>query len=485
MLRRLMMAQAADGGAGVLTPPGPVVLDFDPYYQSNTILLQGDGAAAGTRIVDHAGGLWTVQGNAQTDGSGAIVYDGSGDAIYVQRGSVVGVGDFTIERKVHITSLASDGEIFCISSIGRGLSNFDIVFEVKTTGAVRGSIQNGSGTVNVDISSAAGTVVAGNDYHLCFEAEGTTARLRKDGVVIATGTISGTRVNTQPEARIGELAASSGFARYFNGKDYWTRVATVCRYPGSGSITPPSDPIPTAPVPTFSTGGFTTAGVSDAQGVATDGTHVWFSNSSTIYKYTTAGSLVTSRNVMSDAPTGKTQINGMLIHDGILYVSAAENSTPRKAYIVKYDPDTLAYIGHGQITGDWFSEGITERDGFLWVCFHANKEVAQIDMTTFAVVATYSLSFPITGSSGGFGAGTGYDGIAWVGDYLFCNIHEIYDQKYLDVYAWNGAGFDEVIRQRRPTSSCSQGIAYDAANNIMWFAERNGVSDGVVKSLVT
>jgi hypothetical protein len=216
----------------------------------------------------------------------------------------------------------------------------------------------------------------------------------------------------------------------------------------------------------------------DAQGVATDGTNLWFSSSDTIFKYSKAGSLITSRDVSGDNPTGKSQINGMYIKDGVLYVSAAENSTPRKSYIVQYDPDTLAYIDHNQITGDWFSEDLSFKDGYWWVVFHANKVVAKVDPDDWSVVASYDLTFAITGSSGGYGSGTGYDGVDWYGDYLLCNIHEIYDQDFLDVYFFDGTSFIEVGRLSRPTSIATQGIAIDPSeSDVMWFAERNYSGD--------
>lgn len=230
---------------------------------------------------------------------------------------------------------------------------------------------------------------------------------------------------------------------------------------------------------------FTTGTTNDAQGVATNGVHVWYSSSTTIYKYTKTGTLVTSRNVSGDAPSTKTQINGMFIKDGILYVSAAENSTPRKSYVVQYDPDTLAYITHNQIIGDWFSEGMAFKNGHWWMIFHANKVVAKIDPATWAVVATYNLDFAITGSSGGYGSGTGYDGVAWFpgSDYLICNIHEIYNEKTIDIYYFDGTDFIECGRIEKPTPRCTQGFAFDPVDtDVMWFAERN--TDCVAKILI-
>jgi hypothetical protein len=226
---------------------------------------------------------------------------------------------------------------------------------------------------------------------------------------------------------------------------------------------------------------FSVASTNDIQGVATDGTHVWVSSSSTIYKYTMAGSLVTSRNVSGDNPTAKSQINGLTLDGGTLYVGCAQNSTPRNSWVAEYDPTALTYITHHAITGDWFLEGIAKRGGYWWAVFHADKTLAKIDPATWAVDATIPLTFNITGSSGGYGGTQGYDGIAFRGNYLFCNVHEIYDQDALDVYYLDTAAgtVEEVERKARPTIYGSQGVAYDAASGTFLFAERSPGGDSV------
>jgi hypothetical protein len=231
----------------------------------------------------------------------------------------------------------------------------------------------------------------------------------------------------------------------------------------------------------------TVASTTDIQGVASDGTHLYVTSSTAIYKYTKAGVLVTSRDVSSDAPVGKSQINGAYYKCGILYISAAENSTPQKSYIARYNPASLAYIDSYQITGNWFSEGLAWKDGYWWMVFHTSKVVAKIDPATYGVVATYPLTFAITGTSGGYGTGSGYDGVAWVGDYLLANVHEIYDQDYLDVYYWNGATFDEVQRVPKLTTNGTQGLALDPTEvNVLWIAERNYSGlDSVAKVTIT
>jgi hypothetical protein len=472
----------------------PVTTLVDANYAKNTVLLLGNGTNGATAFIDQMANTWTANGNAQIStstqkfGTGCMLFDGSGDYLSSSITSCIGLADFTVECWIRLASLASDCEIFCIGNVAN-VSQFDLVFETKTTGALRGSIQNGSGTALVDITSASSLLAINTYYHVAFTAEGTTARLRINGAVVATGTITGTRVNNQTQCRVGHLSTDLGGAvpRWFNGRIDDLRVTRgVCRYTGSGAATVPSAELPYVKTPTFVSRFSTTTGPADAQGVATDGTNIWYSNSTTIYKYTMAGVLVTSRVVSGDNPTTKNQINGMYIRNGRLYVSAAEfTGGVGISYIVEYDPTTLAYITHHQLTGDHFSEGLAWRDGHWWVVFHANEHVCKVD-TNFVVRATYPLTFSITGSSGGYGAGVGYDGVVWLGDYLLCNIHEIYNEDYLDVYLWNGSGFTEVCRLPRVTTNGTQGICLDPTSpTSLYYAERNyaGV-DAVAKTLL-
>lgn len=230
---------------------------------------------------------------------------------------------------------------------------------------------------------------------------------------------------------------------------------------------------------------FRVPSTNDIQGVATDGSNIWVSDSTNLYKYDMAGALVTSRAVSGDSPT-KTQINGLHIVGGVLYVSAAYNSTPRLSYIVEYDPNTLAYIAHHAVSGDWFSKGLAWKGGYWWVCFHANSVVAKVDPATWSVVATYPLTYKVSGSSGGYGSGTGYSGIAWLGDYLLCNIHEIYDQKLMDIYIFDGSDFIQVGRTPHPTTWATQGITVNPLNEYeMFFAERTTRGDSIARIVVT
>lgn len=484
------------GGAAVWPPAAGAssVLVDDPNYASCTALLHGNGSNGSTSFVDQIGNAWTANGNAQISissplyGTASMLFDGSGDYLSATAPNIIGTGDFTIRAKIRIASLSADGEIFCIGVVSN-TSAFDLVFEYKTTGALRGSIQNGSGTANVDITTAAGLLGAG-DYDVAFAAEGATARLYIDGVQQQSGAITGTRVQSLSDVRIGHLATA--VPRWFNGRIKGLQVYSgVCLYPGGTTFTPPAAADrPSLPALTYvSSFATSVTTVTDAQGVADDGTNLYYSNSTTLYKYSKAGSLITSRSTTGDTPTTRTQINGIFYRGGVLYVSIAYyTGGVGTSYISEYDPNTLAPLGVVHLLDtstmpEAFSEGLTWYKGFWWVAFHATKKVAVYTADFSARVALLDLGFTLSGSSGGYGSGQGYDGIDWWGDYLFCNVHETYNEKYLDVYLWNGTDMSKVSRIVRTRTVESQGLSFDPSDaTVVRFAERNySGNDGVAK----
>jgi len=472
-------------------PPLPTaasVLADDANYAKCTVLLQMNGSNGSTSFIDQIGSSWTANGNAQITtsspiyGSACGLFDGTGDYLSATISDCIGTGDFTIRAKIKLASLSSDAEIFCISNSSTGTSTFDLVFEVKTTGAIRLSIQNGSGTANCDISSAVGTIAADTAYEVAAVADGSTARVYVGGVQVTSGPITGTRVQGQTSVRVGFLSSEYGgiYARYFNGRIKGLQVYKgVCLYPGGTTYTPPGNVDRPALPALVHTSAFSIASTTDAQGIACDGTNIWCSSSTTLYKYSMAGSLVTSRSVTGDNPTTKDQINGLFLKDGILYVSAMKYTAGvGTSWIIEYDPSTLLPTGvtHSlDISGitEAVAEGLAWYKGFWWVCFHATQKVAAYTLDFSTRVALLDLGFTISGISGGYGSGFGYDGVAWMGDYLLANLHETYDQKFLDVYYWNGVSFDQVSRIFRSRSAQSQGLAFDTSDATkLHFAER-------------
>lgn len=472
-------------------PSGASILVDDEYYSKCVVLLPGTGSNGSTYFSDAVDNEWTPSGNAQVTtsspiyGSSSILLDGTGDYIAAVIPSAIGTGDFTVRAKIKIASLTSDGEIFSICHASRGLSTFDLVFEYKATGALRGSIQNGAGTANVDISTATGLLTTGTVYDVAFVADGSTARLYIDGVQRQSGAITGTRSQSNTTCTVGCLSPGTGYPRYFNGRINQLQVYKgVCLYPAGTTFTPPANAdrpqLPHFPLSSR----INTPTTNDAQGVAYDGTYYYFSSSTTLYKYNSGGSLVTSRSVVSDNPTTKDQINGLLYRDGILYVCAAKYAAGvGTSWVAEYDPSTLTPTGvvHNiTVPGHSgaFIEGIAFGHGCWWMVFHASMIVACFD-PSFNFIGVYTPGFTITGSSGGYGPGVGYDGIAWMGDYLLCNIHEIYDQAYLDVYYWSGSGLVNINR-KTTRGDCGQGLSLPSSGTLICASRVTSGSDGIV-----
>lgn len=221
----------------------------------------------------------------------------------------------------------------------------------------------------------------------------------------------------------------------------------------------------------------------DAQGITTDNNYVYWTNSSELRKYDKNGNLVLSRNVMSDNPLDKSQINGVFHKDGIIYASCAKQSTTtRIPYVVEYSASDLSFITYHTLTENAFSEGLVFYNGYWFIIFHGNRMISQYS-SDWNHINTFNLKFPITGGViPDYGPEGGYDGIFNIGNYFYLNIHEIFDQNYYDIYYWNGSSFDAVYRNTRVTSYATQGCCVDQADpTVFWWAERNTV-DAFIKT---
>lgn len=478
-------------------PSGPSILSDDPHYDKVTLLVNGEGPNLGTTLRDSVGNVWVSTGDIKysttspMDGTSQIVLDGSGDwAESAMQRALIGTGDFTAEVDVVMNAGFGTGELICCSAASRSVSAFDLVWEINSAGAVRFSIQNGSGTALIDITSASGVVVAGVKTHIAVMAEGSTGRIKVNGTEVQSGAISGGRINANRYVRIGMLTGDLGGAvyRYLNGQIKRARVTLgVARYPGAGSYTVPSVvKYPALPWQSYDSA-LAMVTSNDAQGITSDGTNLYYSSSNTLYKYSKAGVLALSRSIAADAPSTKDQCNGVYYKSGILYVSCAKYAAGvGTCWIAEYDPATLLPTGvvHTLSTGlypEAFCEGLSFYQGFWWVVFHATKIVAVYD-TSFALMGTFDLTWPITGSSGGYGSGQGYEGGFWDGDYFYANIHEIYNEKYMDVYYWNGTGMTPIARIDRQIAKESQGISRDPTeSDVIWISSRALGADAITR----
>ena len=223
------------------------------------------------------------------------------------------------------------------------------------------------------------------------------------------------------------------------------------------------------------------------QGVATDGTYFYTSSGGNttepwdnyhLYKWDADWNQLAHRDTADDAPTDKYQINSVFYKDGKLYVGAfREDPTPKKAYIIVYNASDLSYDTYHEIGTDMGGEGCVYHDGYWW-CTVSNQTVRRFN-ESWGYVDQFKLTFEQDGGTAG-----GYEGLMWIGDYLYANIHDGVTPTKCDVYHWNGTGFDEVTRLDPPTTNSNQGLCLDPDGEHVWWAERNGNTqeDPIVKT---
>jgi len=214
------------------------------------------------------------------------------------------------------------------------------------------------------------------------------------------------------------------------------------------------------------------------QGVCSDGTYLYAVDNHNIRKYNKSGTLQTATTGAYLEGTDMAQINSIYYHatDDRLYVGSSNYPIPPYlGYIKVFEASDLSYVEEHQVKNYW-CEGCAFYDDAWWVTYHNWKYVSKYN-TSWVWQADYALSFSST---------HGYQGLVWIGDYLFANLHEGDPTNYCDVYKWNGSGFDEVVRLDRPTEDCTQGMGKEPGDNIMWWAERDLVeSEGnIVKSYI-
>ncbi|NVM23697.1 MAG: DUF2341 domain-containing protein, partial [Desulfobacterales bacterium] len=210
------------------------------------------------------------------------------------------------------------------------------------------------------------------------------------------------------------------------------------------------------------------------QGVASDGTYMYVTSGNDqfhLYKYRISDwELIDNRDCSGDNPTDKTQINSLFYKDGKLYIGANNwNTTPEKGWIVVYDASDLSFIEYHSVNDLW-CEGCAFHDGYWWVVYCGDTTGSKIVSkynTSWVHQADYSLTFSQTGEL------IGYQGIRWLGDYIYVNTHEGTTPLKCDVYEWTGSEFVETKRIDPPTSRCTQGFSFDPNDdNVIWWAER-------------
>ncbi len=204
----------------------------DFFYNSNTLLLHGEGADASTTFTDSSSSPRTVTavGNVQIDtaqfkyGTASMLFDGTGDYLTndASAGFVMGTGDFTLEAWVRPASFAS----------GRAIIDFRPTGVNGLYPAVLLDTTEGIYYVNsaVRINGAHG-MVAGTWYHVAVCRVASVTKMFVNGVQIGSSYTdtnnyicgasrpvigaNGSSLATEPyNGHIDDLRVTKGVARY-------------------------------------------------------------------------------------------------------------------------------------------------------------------------------------------------------------------------------------------------------------------------------
>lgn len=223
--------------------------------------------------------------------------------------------------------------------------------------------------------------------------------------------------------------------------------------------------------------------VNASQGICVDGTYIYTVDHYLVSKYDSSWTLITTHDTTEDA-TADCKCGDLCHYNGKLYVCSNYDISGTSEILV-YDASDLSYIETISLTrpsAGYGAGSITLHDNKMWVVWDTTADgsggyIQAFNFPSWTAVNIYPLTYTITG-------GYHYNGIVFVGDYLYAVIHESSTPQGVDIYRWNGTGFAKVGRIDSPTSGCTQGIDYDGTN--FWFSERShgGVSgsDYVVKA---
>lgn len=180
------------------------------YFSQVIADLQFDGTDGSTTFTDASGKAWTAAGDAQIDtsdyysGSGALLLDGTGDYISTpsDAGFTLNSGDVRIAAAIKISSFASGIRRTICSRRGSGIDG-EYIFYVSDTGFLRCVGWDGSSSILMDVQSAAGAISANAWTEVAFERIGTSLKLYKNNVEVASATQTGYPSSVGNTFRIG------------------------------------------------------------------------------------------------------------------------------------------------------------------------------------------------------------------------------------------------------------------------------------------
>jgi len=219
----------------------------DADYASVVANLYFDGPNAGTSFTDQVRPwLWTRNGTPTIStaesrfGGASGLFNGTNQYLSTTAHADFNLsGDFTIECDVYLLSLAAVRGIWYLGNVTTNPID-RISLDIKTDGSAAFFAENGSGTTLFSCEAPAGTFTINNWFNVACVRSGNNLFIFKNGIVVATGTATGTPV-TNNVFQIG-IARNGGLQRFMAGYIDNFRLTKVARY--TSNYTPASAAFP-------------------------------------------------------------------------------------------------------------------------------------------------------------------------------------------------------------------------------------------------
>ena len=161
-------------------------------------------------------GSGIVAAATTTQIQGSVYFDGNED--YLTSTSTdykVENKNFTIEAWIYVKDASKMMQIFN-TSVGSA-SNIGLTYSKTSAGDLNLLVEADNGTDLLNISTRADLVLNGRWYHVAASLQNTTGKIFVNGVVEASGTLSGTRTGNGTVVHIGAHKTAAGQDRYFKG----------------------------------------------------------------------------------------------------------------------------------------------------------------------------------------------------------------------------------------------------------------------------
>lgn len=218
----------------------------DPHWSDVVALLSFNGTEGQTTTVDSSTFANTVTLTTGTLNAAAAKFGATGVTVPPSTGLsfpstnvLFGSADFTIEGWFYATTVDSTRRGVVSRTNGGGGAS-DIAWQVSHgNGEFRARMGVGG---SLHTLTEASNVSANTWIHFALCRDGTTARLYRDGVQVASASI-GSGALSNPTASV-NLPQDPSFGSFIGYMDEYRFTRNICRYPSGTTFSPPSSAFP-------------------------------------------------------------------------------------------------------------------------------------------------------------------------------------------------------------------------------------------------